>query len=99
MLAKKTVKNQITLPKSIDKKIPQTDYFEVSLRGEEIILKPVLIHAVGSKLERVRLENPGTLPLFLPAGLAPLSASGCRDGLEPISGREQTLTPLPLEAR
>lgn len=54
MLAKKTVKNQITLPKSIVEKIPETDYFEVSLRGEEIVLKPVLIHAAGRRLEQVR---------------------------------------------
>ena len=56
MLAKKTVKNQITLPKSIVEKIPETDYFEVSLRGEEIVLKPVLIHAVGTRLERARAK-------------------------------------------
>ena len=56
MLAKKTVKNQITLPKAIVEKIPETDYFEVSLRGEEIVLKPVLIHAAGTKLEGVRAK-------------------------------------------
>jgi hypothetical protein len=54
MLAKKTVKNQITLPKAIVEKLPNTDYFEVSLQGEEIVLKPVVIEAKGTKLERVR---------------------------------------------
>jgi hypothetical protein len=54
MLAKKTVKNQITLPKAIVEKLPETDYFEVTLRGEEIVLKPVVIEAKGTKLERVR---------------------------------------------
>jgi hypothetical protein len=54
MLSKKTVKNQITLPKSIVEKLPATDYFEVSLRGEEIVLRPVVIEAKGTKLERVR---------------------------------------------
>jgi hypothetical protein len=54
MLAKKTVKNQITLPKSIVQKLPGTDYFEVSLRGEEIILRPVIVEAKGTKLDRVR---------------------------------------------
>ena len=54
MLAKKTVKNQITLPKAIVEKLPDTDYFEVSLQGEEIVLKPVVIEAKGTKLERVR---------------------------------------------
>jgi hypothetical protein len=42
MLAKKTVKNQITLPNSIVERLPKTDYFEVSLRGEEILLRPVV---------------------------------------------------------
>jgi hypothetical protein len=54
MLAKKTVKNQITLPKTIVDKLPKTDYFEVSLRGEEIILRPVVIEAKGTQLETVR---------------------------------------------
>lgn len=54
MLAKKTVKNQITLPKAIVEKLPNTDYFEVSLQGEAIVLKPVVIETKGTKLERVR---------------------------------------------
>ncbi len=56
MLAKKTVKNQITLPKSILDKIPDTDYFEVSLRGEEIVLKPVRIVNSAAGLGRVRAK-------------------------------------------
>lgn len=54
MLAKKTTKNQITLPKSIVERLPKTDYFEVSLRGEDILLKPVVIETKGTKLDRVR---------------------------------------------
>jgi hypothetical protein len=54
MLAKKTVKNQITLPKTIVEKLPKTDYFEVSLRGEEIVLRPVVIEPKDAKLESVR---------------------------------------------
>ena len=54
MLAKKTVKNQITLPKSIVDRLPKTDYFEVSLRGEEILLRPVVIESKGTKLNRIR---------------------------------------------
>ena len=56
MLAKKTVKNQITLPKSILDKIPDTDYFEVSLRGEEIVLTPVRIVSSAASLARVRAK-------------------------------------------
>jgi hypothetical protein len=54
MLAKKTVKNQITLPKTIVDKLPKTDYFEVSLRKEEIVLRPVVIAARATKLKAVR---------------------------------------------
>jgi hypothetical protein len=54
MLAKKTVKNKITLPKSLVERLPKTDYFEVSLRGDEILLKPVLIESRGTKLDRIR---------------------------------------------
>ena len=54
MLAKKTVKNQITLPKAIVEKVPDSDYFEVSLRGEEIILKPVRIEGSGERLRKIR---------------------------------------------
>ena len=56
MLAKKTVKNQITLPKSIVDKIPDTEYFEVSLRGEEIVLKPVRIEGSFASLSKVRAK-------------------------------------------
>ena len=54
MLAKKTVKNQITLPKAIVERLPNTDYFEVSLRGEEILLRPVVIESKRAKLDRIR---------------------------------------------
>ena len=54
MLAKKTVNNQITLPKSIVAKLPKTDYFDVTLRGQEIVLKPVLNGAKGTNLDEIR---------------------------------------------
>lgn len=56
MLAKKTVKNQITLPKAIMDKILDTEYFEVSLRGKEIVLKPVRIEGSDRKLANVRAK-------------------------------------------
>jgi len=56
MLAKKTVKNQITLPKAIVDKIPNTDYFEVSLKGEEIVLRPVRIESSATRLRGVRAK-------------------------------------------
>ena len=56
MLAKKTVKNQITLPKSILDKIPETNYFEVTLRGEEIVLRPVRVESSEARLNQVRAK-------------------------------------------
>ena len=41
MLAKKTVKNQITLPKKIVERFPDVEYFDVRVDNGNIILKPV----------------------------------------------------------
>lgn len=54
MLAKKTSKNQVTLPKKILKEIPDTDYFDVSLREGAIVLRPVTVAEPGSRLATVR---------------------------------------------
>jgi hypothetical protein len=54
MLAKKTSKNQITLPKKIITELPETDYFDVSMREGAIILRPVTVAEPGSRLAAVR---------------------------------------------
>ena len=54
MLAKKTVKNQVTLPKKIVEQMPDTEYFEVSLQGDGILLKPVHLEGSASRLAQVR---------------------------------------------
>jgi hypothetical protein len=41
MLAKKTSKNQITLPKTVVTHFAGVDYFDVSTDGESIILRPL----------------------------------------------------------
>lgn len=41
MLAKKTSKNQITLPKKIVERFPDAEYFDVRAENGTIILKPV----------------------------------------------------------
>jgi hypothetical protein len=41
MLAKKTVKNQITLPKKVVSRFAGVEYFDVSTEGECIILRPL----------------------------------------------------------
>ncbi len=54
MLAKRTSKNQITLPKEIVKAFPDTEYFDVSIRDNTIRLMPVKISPVQSSLDTVR---------------------------------------------
>jgi hypothetical protein len=41
MFAKKTVKNQITLPKAVVTHFSGVEYFDVSTDGETIILRPL----------------------------------------------------------
>jgi hypothetical protein len=41
MLAKKTVKNQITLPKAVMGRFAEVEYFDVSTDGECIVLRPL----------------------------------------------------------
>ena len=53
MLAKKTSKNQITLPKAIVKAFPDTDYFDVRIKDNQILLEPVEIMPAGA-LEGIR---------------------------------------------
>lgn len=54
MLAKKTSKNQITLPKEAVQQFPGIDYFEVFVEEDKIELKPVRIASAGASLEKVR---------------------------------------------
>jgi hypothetical protein len=54
MLAKKTSKNQITLPKAIANAFPDTRYFDVSIQDNRIILLPVKIQPISATLEDVR---------------------------------------------
>jgi hypothetical protein len=54
MLAKKTTKNQITLPKVIANAFPDTDYFDVRIKNNQILLLPVKIMPAGLSLESIR---------------------------------------------
>ena len=60
MLAKITAKNQLTLPKSLTQAVGATDYFEVEVRGGQLILTPVRIQrgdAVRAKLAELNLTE------------------------------------------
>ena len=41
MLAKMTVKNQVTLPKAVVTRFSGIEYFDVSTDGESIVLRPL----------------------------------------------------------
>ncbi len=53
MLAKKTSKNQITLPKAVVAQIGEVDYFDVSTDGESIVLRPLRRSRADEARERL----------------------------------------------
>ncbi|HJN49310.1 MAG: AbrB/MazE/SpoVT family DNA-binding domain-containing protein [Pseudomonadales bacterium] len=57
MLAKRTSKNQITLPKAIISKFPGIDYFEITSQDGHIILDPVRTNQADKV--RAKLESLG----------------------------------------
>jgi hypothetical protein len=61
MLAKKTSKNQLTLPKEIVKEFPDIDYFEAAIADRKIVLTPVRMKPVDANLApiRAKLERLG----------------------------------------
>ena len=52
MLAKKTITNQITLPKAVMARFAGVEYFDVSTDGECIVLRPLQ----KSRIEEVRAK-------------------------------------------
>ena len=54
MLAKLTSKNQLTLPKAVIEKVPQTEYFDVRAEGGQIVLTPVRIATTESDEEALK---------------------------------------------
>jgi len=53
MLAKLTVKNQLTLPKSVVTRFKDVHYFNVSTDGDAIILRPLRESRAGQVRERL----------------------------------------------
>ena len=54
MLAKKTAKNQLTLPKVIAKDFENIQYFDVKQEGNTIVLIPVRVTPVSGALNSIR---------------------------------------------
>jgi hypothetical protein len=54
MLAKRTSKNQITLPKEVVKEFPDVEYFDIRVEERKIVLTPVRITPETGVLEGIR---------------------------------------------
>lgn len=57
MLAKRTSKNQITLPKAIANHFPGVEYFDIRQEDDQIVLTP--IRAGAAEKVRQKLEQLG----------------------------------------
>jgi antitoxin component of MazEF toxin-antitoxin module len=60
MLAKRTSKNQITLPKAVVQMVGEADYYEVTAHNGKIVLTPVRLQqadAVRAKLEELGITE------------------------------------------
>jgi hypothetical protein len=56
MLAKKTSKNQLTLPKEIVGNFPGIDLFDAIVEDNRIVLTPVKITPITASLEGIRAK-------------------------------------------
>ena len=54
MLARKTSKNQLTLPKEIVGSFPEVDLFDASVEDGRIVLTPVKVTPLTTSIEAVR---------------------------------------------
>ena len=54
MLAKKTTKNQLTLPKEIADRFPGVDLFDATVERNRIVLVPVKVTPIATSLENIR---------------------------------------------
>ncbi len=52
MIAKLTSKNQLTIPKKIIEKMPETKYFDIETDGNTIIMKPLTLY--DTDLDKIR---------------------------------------------
>ena len=60
MIAKKTSKNQLTLPKKVADRFPDVEYFDVRVDGAQITLVPVRpgqLEQVQARLEKLGISD------------------------------------------
>jgi hypothetical protein len=53
MLAKRTAKNQLTLPKAIVQATGEADYYDISTENGRIVLTPVRLHQAEAVREKL----------------------------------------------
>lgn len=53
-MAKKTAKNQLTLPKEVADQFPGIDLFDASVERNRIVLVPVKVTPISASLESIR---------------------------------------------
>lgn len=59
MLVKLTSKNQITVPKKIMEQFPGTQYFDVTLTDDTVLLKPLKIYDVSLEQIKGKIDKLG----------------------------------------
>ena len=73
MLAKRTSKNQLTLPKSVADQFPGTEYFDVQVERGRIVLRPVQVGQLDQV--RAKLDKLGIKPKDVAAAVVWVRAS------------------------
>ena len=87
MLAKKTSKNQVTLPKKVLQDIPDTKYFDVTTQDGVLILRSVTVAEPGSRLAAVRRKINAL-------GIQPKDLDRAGDPSRPRHERHRVRSPL-----
>ena len=59
MLAKLTVKNQITIPRDVISRLPDVEYFDVSYKDGNVILKPLKVYDTDLEGIRSKMKQLG----------------------------------------
>lgn len=59
MLAKVTAKNQITIPKKIMEQLPHVRYFDLELKDNAVVMKPVTVYETDLKQIRGKIRKLG----------------------------------------
>ncbi len=62
MLAKITSKNQITIPKKIMDRLPDIRYFDVELKDDIVVLKPLTVYESSLDGIRDKMKKLGLQP-------------------------------------